>query len=807
MPSVRLPDPLFVSHSVFLSCVQGIYHATLCIAVGLALQSSGACAQTPAAGKDAVSEQSYQIPPGALEDVVELFAARAGVSLSFDLQLLSGKHSPGLQGRFSVADGLHKLLEGTGLDGVPQEGNVYCIREQPTPPSLPAVASVKPIALTNQTFTLPAITVTDRGTPDLRDDGYAAQTTHSATRTGTPLAELAQTVQVVTQEVMKDQQTQTVVDALRNVSGITVDESSSNPSIYIRGFLSPFLLDGYAVGVNGLAVNFPVAGLARIEVLKGADSILAIGMPPGGVVNLVRKQPQADTVHDLSMQTGSYGEWLTSLDLAGALTPDKVLTYRFVISGERIGQDTYGYDGKRNFYVAPSLGINYRGMRLVLGFEQNTIRTPTQAYTVLGPNGPDPITSPIGRADDHQITVSTSIYYDLEKSLSKIWSFQSKAEYARYVNSSSTYWLDGVANLPGTVSNSPGSGVLGGLDPYAFLYQYYSWSTEQNLTAKFRTGSLSQTLIAGFTYQQQWVSGWSGSANMSAVPLTGTALPPVTPPSSYSDFGKNYDSNLFVQDQLALDRLHILLSIGHPQQWGQQLAAQSAWTPNFGILFQITPNISIYANALRSFYSQANMPLVQGGLPPPAIGRSNEIGLKFSLLDGRFLMSTALFRAAQQNSATQTPSSGALFTLSPGNVSRGLEIDATGSLLPGLKLISHYTYATYLDAQNGFSQLPKHQASVWLTYDLQGESWHGWGVGAGIWARSAYLAQDVNGPTYPMPGQARTDASLYYKAKNWSSTLGIKNIFNRRLYGDYASALFVEQEPGRLIYLTGNYSF
>jgi iron complex outermembrane receptor protein len=793
---------------VRILCVSSIAISFPVRPVLLCMAALAGCSQTAhAQGAPVAAVRSYSIAAGPLNSALVAFAAQAGVSISYVPGVVDGKISAGLTGSFSIGQAFTKLLAGSGLSAQSPAAATYVIVRAPEPDSGVPSANENAQGVTQ----LPAIAVTAIADPALgyHDHGFVAQTTRSATRTDTPIVELAQSVEAVTQDVMRSQQSQSVRQALGNISGVTVeDQGVQGLTVYVRGLTAPILKDG-DVDLSGYGIYTPIAGIERIEVLKGAESILAGPMSPGGVINIVTKKPQADPVHDLTVQAGSYGDWLTSVDMAGALTADKMLTYRFVASGERAGQDTYGYDGMRDFYLAPSLGVDYRGTHLVIGLEQNAQRLPETPFTVLGPQGPYPLNTPIGRPDDGREVHHTSLFYDLTQDLGKDWSLHSKARYMRAEIQTSFYNLADAAGLPGTAPASVSSAAEGLLIPTAYTSSYYAWSTEQSVTGKIRTGPVSQTVTAGFSYSEAWSATKAGNGDPVLSPLgDSAALPPIDVPLSFVGIaGKVYDSNPFLQDQIRFGRLHLLASAGHPREWGQQLATASAWTPNFGALYQLTDSVAIYGNTLRSFVPQSGVALEGGGFAPPSTGSSTEAGVKFSLFDDHLTATAAVFRAAQKNLAILLPDGSGLYSLSAGDVSRGVELDVAGRLLPGLNLIANYTYSAYVSVLNGFSRLPRHQGSLWVTYDLQAEPWRGWGVGVGVWARSGYASTSTTGAAYPMPGQTRTDASVYYHAKTWSATFGVKNVFGRRLYGDYANGAFVEQEPGRLAYLTGVYHF
>ncbi len=61
------------------------------------------------------SLRSYASAAGPLSSALSQFAGEAEILLAVDGQLTAGKQSPGLQGQYSVEEGLAQLLQGSGL--------------------------------------------------------------------------------------------------------------------------------------------------------------------------------------------------------------------------------------------------------------------------------------------------------------------------------------------------------------------------------------------------------------------------------------------------------------------------------------------------------------------------------------------------------------------------------------------------------------------------------------------------------------------------------------------------------------------
>ncbi len=735
---------------------------------------------------------SIDLPAQPLAKALAALASRSGANILAPDALVANRTSPALTGKLTVREALEQLLRGTRLQVQQLDAHTYVIVAPPTP--APAPATPNQAANSGPVAVLPAITVTDwaRG----RDDGFVATSTSSATRTDTPIGQTPQSIQVVTQAQLKSQQVQSVTDALNGIGGVIVSNiGDGSPKVSIRGFQAATMTNGSNDLGNGTSnpLNTPMAGIGNIEVLKGADSILAGAIAPGGVVNVNLKQPTATPVHELTFQTGSYGNLLTSVDLGGPLTQDKSLTYRFVLSGERTNDSYgYGYGGNKNLYIAPSLGWKSGGTEVVVGYSHALTDLPLTPETLITPGGPLPLSgqfSPLGST----LIQSDSLYVNFKQHLGKYFAFESKTQYtASRISTDNFYTPDWLI--------SPGIASYYG---FAGISHPYGVDTDQHLEATFSIGPVKQKILGGFDYQVYWRDTNSSASMPTSAPFPNPVLPPISGPFSYNDAGKSYSDNAYLQDQITWGRLHVLASIAHGASWSPGSKSQSAWTPNIGALYQLTDSVAIYGSVLRSFVPQRYL-LLGGGSAPPLTGRSVEAGFKFNFFDDRLSVTTDVYRAAETNVATYIPGT-AFYVLMGGQVTRGAELSVTGRLFPGLNVSANYTYSNQVAAIEDASEVPRHSGSLWMTYDLQGERWHGWGAGVGIEARSGY--QNSSFGEYRVPGQMKTDLSVYYQAKQWSAALGVKNIFNRTLYGSQSLPEFaLPLQAGRLVFLTGHYN-
>ena len=202
---------------------------------------------------------------------------------------------------------------------------------------------------------------------------YVLPDASTGTKTDTPIMDTPLNVQVIPQQVLRDQQVVTIDQALRNVSGVTIAEGPAEngspfDQIVLRGFpTSNLYLDGFRVDAgNGVSIssNTQLANVASIEVLKGPAAILYGLSEPGGLVNIVTKEPLNAPYYDVQQQFGSLALYRTTIDATGPLTEDKAWLYRMDMSYENNGAPFGSFVDSTNqqtVFLAPVIKWNIDG--------------------------------------------------------------------------------------------------------------------------------------------------------------------------------------------------------------------------------------------------------------------------------------------------------------------------------------------------------------------------------------------------------------------------------------------------------------
>ncbi|MCL2893255.1 TonB-dependent siderophore receptor [Brenneria tiliae] len=752
----------------------------------------------PLAANAATAQEqvAFSIPTGDLQQGLLAVARQSGQTISFTPALVDNYRHAALNGRYSTREAILFLLRGTPLLLTATDNGTLTI-------SSSRQDGVEQ-ALDGQQA-LPAITVSASA-----DEGFLTDTTQT-TRSGAPLHLTPQSITAVNSEVMRQQGAQNVADALRNVSGVTVQPGSMGASsVNIRGYQSSVLVDGFNASSLSTPLDFPAIALESVEVLKGPGALLVGSSSQGGVVNITRKRPQAEDQHEIRLGYGSYNERQLALDTTGGLTDDGRLSYRLIISGVKSDRNSAHYDGKKDFYFAPSLRWQDDTTDFQLSFSRNVKNTPYNPYTVMYRGKPwtGDLPQPLGRKDD-KLTLRQNIFsYSLEQKLSANWEFISKASY-----DDSQMFQYGYYNGLELADD-----MTVWLNTYAQGGHGRSLDTENYLRAKYDWGELSSTSVIGVSASRTNTENYSVPFSYNWYQVSINEPLPELPPSnrnSTSNYTESRPLGVFAQQNLDYGDWHLSSGLRYSTSWHGAFNHSEAsvrerrevWSPSVGLLYEITPWVAIYGNYLEGYQPPAGVDS-SGKLLPAQTSRQREAGLKFDLFDSRLSVTTAVYSISYDNYRYQNPVTRG-YEVTSGYASRGFEVDFQGNVLPGLDIIGHYNYGkAELNIDEDYREaLPRHHASLWANYQFQSPQLSGFSAGVGLtYSSAAYTSLQK---TYTIPAQLQTDVSLGYRVGNYSLDLTVKNVFDEDLYvsplgGD---PNFVPLQQPRWLLLTASYQF
>ena len=200
-----------------------------------------------------------------------------------------------------------------------------------------------------------------------------------------------------------------------------------------------------------------------------------------------------------------------------------------------------------------------------------------------------------------------------------------------------------------------------------------------------------------------------------------------------------------------------------------------------------------------------------------------EIGAKRNWFDGRLQTSLSLYHILVDNQICSDPSntgSESYYIQVGQSVSKGVELDVNGEILPGLNILANYAFTDYKvtkseDVLNPVgTRMPgnaKHEFNVWMKYQVLGGLFKGFNVSLGetsLLDRSTWtFADGVNEKS--MPNYIRVDGSLGWKNDKISVLLNVNNIMDAYLFSGckYGNYYVWQSEPGRNFRFTLSYNF
>ncbi|MGJ5676041.1 MAG: TonB-dependent siderophore receptor [Nostochopsis sp.] len=624
-------------------------------------------------------------------------------------------------------------------------------------------------------------------------DGYGVTNTTTGTRTDTPLRDIPQSIQVVPQQVLRDQQVTQLEDALRNVTGVNQSFNFGPLNFFtIRGFdatATNLLRDGLVDPLAGEVTE--LSSIEQVEVLKGPASVLFGLGNPGGVINVVSKRPLSDRVESIDATVGSYSYYRGAIDLSGPLNDSKTALYRFNIAYRNSGSFIDFYNGEHlNISPVVSVAIDEKTNLTVEGEYITTRDSYASGVPVVGsvlsnPNGEVSRNSNFGEPSDEFEQIITRSGYKLEHKFSDNWSLSNAFRFS-YRDYSDKLTIPSTLDEDNRTLNRTYR---------EFDLENENYALTTNLIGKFSTGSIQHQLLFGIdlnrfeNFTPKYIERQAASIDIFD-PIYGQAPGEIT--YENSDRYTTNSLGIYLQDQIALtDGLKLLLG-GRFDTFDQKYedlindtessGSDSAFSPRFGIVYQPIPAISLYASYTRSF-TPPNGTFFSGDPSfEPERGTQYEVGVKADLND-RFSATLAFFDLTRTNVLTEDPDNPG-FSIQVGEQkSQGIELNLAGQILPGWNIFAGYAYTdarisednTY-EVGNRLPNTAEHSANLWTTYEIQAGNLQGLGFGLGLFFVGE-RAGDLDN-TYDVPSYVRTDASIFYNRDRLRVALNFKNLFD-----------------------------
>ncbi|MDC7712501.1 TonB-dependent receptor [Vogesella indigofera] len=654
------------------------------------------------------------------------------------------------------------------------------------------------------------------------------------------LKDVPQAVSVVTRQLIADQGDINMKDVLKNVSGITFvagEGGRSGDSIILRGFSA--FGDTYRDGQRDVAqYNRDPFNDERIEVLKGASSMLFGRGSTGGVINQVSKTPFAGEQVELSTTIGTNDFYRGTADINQALSDTAAIRLNVMATNDGSPD---GISESKRHGIAPSIAFGLgEPTTVVLSHMQLKENNTPMLGVPFDPNTLQPIDVPVDRyyglqgMNSEDITADISTVRATHKLDSKheIAAQLRVGRYDRQVIVSQPQLRNSPAGTPVTDATQLGySGKLRGS-----LNETQSLSVDYN--GKFDTGSLSHELLAGVEFTRETQNAYSIRASSAVPNVVGSVG---DPEGFYTGGYTRHRSNDFVTRNLAA---YVTDTMALNQQWkvmaglrmdqlegtyktyntttglqtGESKRDDRGLSYRTGLIWQPTKESSYYLgySSLMNPSGEAYQYDLSAGLSTdrqkPERNKHYEIGAKWDLADGDATLRAAVFRTEKLNERNTDALSPDVAILYAKRHTDGVEVEMAGRLsekwevfagatLMDPKIDQGWANNAPTDANKGAvpKYTPKKTANIWTTYKVTDKVTAGVGL---YYTGKRYVAdsQSANGQPVKFdankarfaPSYVRADAMLSYEERKYNVRLNVNNLTNKKyydaLYGGHASA-------------------
>ncbi|SEL28413.1 catecholate siderophore receptor [Roseateles sp. YR242] len=700
---------------------------------------------------------------------------------------------------------------------------------QADPAAAPAAADTAPSA-SSSTF-LPTVKVDGTATSDYKVDKSASS------KLTQPLLETPKTIQVIRKEVLREQGAVSLVEALQNTPGITMQlgengNTSAGDTFRMRGFSAS--TSTFVDGIRDLgAVTRDIFNTDQIEVVKGPAGADTGRAASAGYINLITKLPQADTFIEGTATIGDADRKRASVDVNQKLGENTAVRLNgvwqdFGVPGrDQVKKKTYGFAPSvafglgtpTRFYVysqhvrqnnLPDGGIPSIGWP---GYTLGATYTGAAREALLA--APKVDTSNFyGSVHDYEDVKADMVTTKLEMDLGNGTTVRNIARYGRTFMDR---MVTGVNTITAVTPADPSTWTVS--RSRQRVNQTNEILTNQtSLTTSFATAGVKHDLATGIelTYESQDNRAFTATAADPANlynPNPNVQLGGSVRNTASDTSGSTTTEAIYALDTLALtEALKLTLGLRSDHYTAKYATATAAFNTskwvtswNTALLYKLADNGTVYVAAANSITPPGgtNFQLAATGqqstAADPQETQNYELGTKWDLLNKRLNLTAALYRSDNDGQVSVDSVTG---VATQGGKTRvqGIELAAVGQLTNfwqvtagvqtmNTKQINQRSANATTGVQtqtDGVQWSPKWSATLWTSYQ-----WGDITVGGGVshtaeQKRVVTVAAPASTGLATLPAYTVANAMAAYRVnKNVSLQLNVTNLFDK----EYMSSL------------------
>lgn len=676
---------------------------------------------------------------------------------------------------------------------------------------------------------------------DSNERDYSVKSTTAGTKMMMTQRDIPQSVSIISEQRMDDQQLQTLGDVMDSTLGISKSQADSDRvSYFSRGFqIDNYMVDGIPTWFEsrwnlGDALT-DMALYERVEVVRGSNGLMTGTGNPSASINMIRKHTTSrEFKGNVSAEYGSWNKQRYVMDLQSPLTDDGNVRARIVAGYQDNDSWLDRYHNEKNFFsgiIDADLGET---TSLAVGYEYQKIKVDSPTWGGLPRWNTDGSKNSYDRArstapdwayNDKEIN---KVFVTLKQRFADTWQATMNATHSEIKFDSKTMYVDAYVNKADGMLVGPYSSYGPGYD-YVGGTGWNSGKRKVDALDLFADGGYDlfgrqHNLMFGGSYSKQnnrYFSSWAnvfpaeiGSFNNfnGNFPQTDWA------PQLLAQDDTTHMKSLYAATRISLaDPLHLILGARYTN-WRIDTLSYSMeknhTTPYAGLVYDINDNWSTYASYTSIFQPQ-NKRDSSGKYLTPVTGNNYEVGLKSDWMNSRLTTTLAVFRIEQDNVAQSTgaPIPGTngdiAYKTAKGTVSKGVEFEVNGAITDNWQMTFGATrYVAEDNEGNAVNpNLPRTSVKLFTSYRLpvMPELTVGGGVN---WQNRVYTDTATPYGTFraEQGSYALVDLFTRYQVtKNFSVQGNLNNLFDKT-YDTNVEGSIVYGEP-RNVSITANYQF
>jgi outer membrane receptor for ferric coprogen and ferric-rhodotorulic acid len=551
------------------------------------------------------------------------------------------------------------------------------------------------------------------------------------------LRETPQSVSIINQDRIKDFALTDVNQLLAQVTGINVEKVETDRTYYnSRGFdITNFQVDGVGLPlIWGIQFgSLDTVLFERVEAVRGANSMMTGTGNPSATINYVRKRPTHEFQASAALQYGSWNDYRLEADVSGPLNASGTLAGRLIYANEDADSYLDHYGVNRNVYGALLAWDATPKLTATVGWSMQDNRARGNNWGAL------PLVYSDGTRIDYPRSASTSAdwthwnvkdqsaFGELAWRFDNGWQLKTIGTYKRFEENAKLLYAYGAPD------KATGLGVYGMAGVYPSIYE--SYILDAYASGPFKLFGREHQLVIGGQTSRAHGHEYEDFSSDTIVygPVTDwDHIQPAEPtfPGAYlASDQQDRLTRFYAATHLNVsDRLKVVAGFNALKLKSKGFSYgvdtprdEDKVSPYAGVVYDLTQNVSLYANYTDIFNPQSEVDVNHKTLAA-AHGKSYEAGFKSEWFDKRLYLTGAVFASRQDSLAefAGTFDDGKSYYVGVDTKAKGYELEAVGAINDQWRVSLGWTDLKIEDADGNKTRLytPRKTLKASTTYTI-----------------------------------------------------------------------------------------